>query len=115
MPDKGGDPIENVSREQMDNVWHVITDVAILGDTTNHPISLPKNTIYWLQSYLREAIVGRGAVVSTVDYEGMYQRGSRSRGKRARDNPQLVQMVDDSLMVLHNLLEKVRHIVNVHQ
>jgi len=40
-----GDPIENVSREQVDNVWHVITDVAILGDTTNHPNSRPKNTI----------------------------------------------------------------------
>jgi|SRR6218665_31679 len=108
MPDKGGDPIENVFREQVDNVWHVITDVAILGDTTNHPISRPK-------LYLREAIVGRGAVVSTVDYECMYHGGSRSRGKRVRDNPQLVQMVEDSLMVLHNLLEKVRHIVYVHQ
>ena len=45
MPDKGGDPIESVSREQVNNVWHVITDVVILGDTTNHPISHPKKTI----------------------------------------------------------------------
>jgi len=34
----------------------------------------------------------------------MYQGGSRSRGARARDIPQLVQMVEDSLKVVHKLL-----------
>src|SRR6218665_921846 len=67
--------------------------MAKLRYTPNHASSRPQNTVQRPQSNLWESTVERRAIIQSISYEGMNQSRRGRGGKRARNNPELAQVV----------------------